>query len=650
MIGSLSHGNIPPTNPYVSGFELHYYWFFHLFVAFWKTIFPGYRPDFMLVQFSLVAVCIFVSSFYVIVRKYVSSQVTLALTLLLLLVGGSYKGIYALSKLREMHLPWLTFGAWNVEGILRWRWNAPQIDMLYRAFLYAPQHLIALCVFFLLLWVWTSPSTIWGRIVVYATLFASVGFSFFIGGVLSILTALFLTIQSLRRFKERWAELVLSGALGLGFLFVYVSFFHVVEWGSSATPIHFGLDPAIASHLFSYTFLNWGAVFLIGVAGIFWHSEKIPFRILFFFLIFCFLFIYFVELELPGVSDISLKMGYFSFVLLLIFAASLIDRIVTRYPTRKPLVIGAVIVLVIPAFGTWAMEAFNSQDIGNGKFTTYISREDAEVLQWMRKNLSGSAVIQNYSWGKGYLQEFVTSIPPFAERSVFLGDKNFSRIFQIPKTLVDQRAKIIWNLFHEESPARIYQACRLIGIRYIFLSTKVKEPAQEVRQELVEPYFSVIKQNGESLLFQLNDEIEVTPEDLERKVLKEEKDRPVLTARFGKNFYEPEIQLATETFRWMSNDAEIFLTAKEEMEGEIQFTASSFLHDRIMEVYLEGQFLQKITVTPHGKKVSFPVNLPAGDTRILIRCPEGADRAVVVAQNNDPRLLSIKIQSLRFTK
>ena len=55
VIGSLSHGTIPPANPYVSGFELHYYWFFHLFVAFWKTIFPGYGPDFMLVQFSLVA-------------------------------------------------------------------------------------------------------------------------------------------------------------------------------------------------------------------------------------------------------------------------------------------------------------------------------------------------------------------------------------------------------------------------------------------------------------------------------------------------------------------------------------------------------------------------------------------------------------------
>jgi hypothetical protein len=313
-------------------------------------------------------------------------------------------------------------------------------------------------------------------------------------------------------------------------------------------------------------------------------------------------------------------------------------------------IIGLVIVLSLPATVTLLMEAFNSQDIRNRKFTTYISREDADILEWMRMNLPARAVVQNYSWGKGYLQEFVTNVPSFGERSVFLGDKNFSRIFQIPKAILEQRTKIIWNLFHEDSPARIYQLCRLNGIRYIFLSTIVKEPAEEVRQEFVQPYFSVVKQTGEALLFQLNDGIEVVAEDLERKVLREEKDQPVLSASFEKNFYSPEVQVGSETFRWMSNDGEIFLKIQEPLEGKLQFLAFSFARDRIMEVFLGDQLVHKVTVSPNGTKVLFPVKLEPGDSRVLIHCVGEPERAGDIANNSDRRRLSFKIQSLRFLK
>ncbi len=649
VTGSLSHKGIPPENPYVSGHTLSYYWFFHLFQAYWITIFPSYRPDFMLLQFSLVAVSIFVSSFFATIRRYVSSRNTFRLLLPLLLFGGSYKGIYVVSKIHEQNMPWNIFREWNVEGILRWDWNVPQVDMLYRAFLYAPYHLIALTVFFLLLIVWTSTNTRFQRILVTILLFSSVGFSFFIGGILVLFSSFVVLIQTVRRFRERGSELILSGLLGFAFLYLYLFVFQMVQYGPSSTPTRLGLDRNIAAHFVSYTLLNWGAILPLGVAGIIWHSAKTPIRILFPFLLICFVFIYCVEVVVPGVSDVSLKMGYIVFVLLLMLGAGFIDRILVHHPARQKWLVSGLIVLLIPAFVTWLMDATNSQDIRNTNFTTYVSREDTEVLKWMRKNLPGKAVVQNYSWGKGYLQEFVTEVPPLAERSVFLGDKNCSRIFQIPKALVDKRTRILWHLFNEESTARIYEACRLAGIDFIFLSSAANEPRYEMRQELVEPYFTMAHHNGEALLFRRNEGVQIRPEDLEEKVLWEEDDRPVLQAVFVRNFSRPEIRSGIDIARWMSNDGEILLQATKNLQGNLAFNVAALGHDRRMEVYLNGRLLQQLTASPRAKKVSLPVRISEGDNRLRIYCPDGPERADIYVKNGDQRMLSVKVNRLQFT-
>jgi hypothetical protein len=76
VVGSLGSSGIPPNNPYFTGVPLHYYWFFHVLVAFWRTLFPSYRLDFLLVQFTLVSASIFVSTLVVVLRRYLVSPQT----------------------------------------------------------------------------------------------------------------------------------------------------------------------------------------------------------------------------------------------------------------------------------------------------------------------------------------------------------------------------------------------------------------------------------------------------------------------------------------------------------------------------------------------------------------------------------------------
>jgi hypothetical protein len=578
VTASISQTGLPPDNPYFSGHILRYYWFFHLLISFWKTIFPSYRLDFLLVQFSLAACSMFSAALFLTLRRFVQSRKALISLFFLFALGGSYKGIYLLSILGSKS--WMHFTAWNVEGILRWSWNVPQIDTLYRAMLFAPQHLIALCIFFAFI-LTCNIETKLGRIVVFMLIFSTLGFSAFIGGLLILSCGLVVLFDSVRELRRKWGEILAYGILGLVFLFVYLNIFQMFELPSqqagSAQKLVIGANHFILQHLPWYLVLNWGAILLLAIAGIFVRTElRSPKLLLVYFLGMCLLFILFIKLDLPGSSDISLKVGYLTHIVLLLLAANLVNYIYQSNKTTQKLFIAALFVLLLPGLVTWLMDAYNSQDIKNAQFTTYVSKSDSRMFEWMRNKLPPNAIVQNYPKQGGYVEEYVTEIPPFAERSVYIGDKNFARIFQIDKNSVDHRFNIAEQMFQENSGPKIAFRGRQI-INYIFLSSTVNKTAPWFQSMLREPFFSLAHQEGESFLFKIN-ALEPKPKDLEQPVLLEENHVPILTARYTRNFFPPELQEIGNrlyTVRWMYNNGIISLDATKPVHGRIQFLSYS---------------------------------------------------------------------------
>ena len=507
VAGSLSHTGIPPDNPYLGGRPLHYYWFFHLMDAYWRELLPSYRSDSLMVQFSLVAMLLFVGAFFVILRRWIKHRKTVLLLLPIFAFGGSYEGLYVLQWLKERQMPWTHFVNLNIDGILRWNWRAPQIDTLYRALLYAPQHLIALAIFLLALFVWNSERLQENplrcntrRFIFYLLIFATLGFSAFVGATLIIGAALILLTQTVRNPSKKWKEMVLSGLLGLIFLFAYFFLFQMFQPGSQQ--FDFGPDKIILAHFPAFFVLNWGALLIFGLAGIFLRSFAFPNRILIVFAAGCFLMILFVRIMLAGFSDISLKVGHFSHVVLLLICAGFIDGFLTRFPNRARWLVFSVVLAVAPAFITWAMDAWNSSDIKSRRFTTYVNQSDAEVTRWMRTNLPERTIVLNYS--SRYDDFMQDIIPAFAERSLFVGNRIFSRIFQVPENDVRDRTGTVASLFRFTSPAETWRLAEKSGIEYVFVSGVEAQEMSRLIEKLAPPYFSMLMQEGGSALFRVN--------------------------------------------------------------------------------------------------------------------------------------------------
>jgi len=651
LTGSLSNSGIPPNNPYFGGHILRYYWFLHLLISFWKTIFPSYRLDFLLLQFSLAACSIFTAALFVTLRRFVQSRKALITLFFLFALGGSYKGIYLLSILGSHS--WMKFKTWNIEGILRWSWNVPQIDTLYRAMLFAPQHLIALCIFFIFILTRNTESRL-GKLLLFVLIFSSLGFSAFIGGLLILSCGLVVLFDAIRELRKKWWEILVYGVLGIGFLFVYLKVFQMFELLprelESSQKLVIGANYFILKSLPAYLILNWGAILLTAIAGIFVHvqlrSQKF---LMLYFLGICLFFILFIKLDLPGSSDISLKVGYLTHVVLLLLAANFINYIYQANPTKQKLLIAGLIVLILPGFISWLMDAYNSQDIKNAQFTTYVSKSDARLFEWMRTKLPSNTIVQNYPKGEGFVEEYVTEIPPFAERSVYIGDKNFSRIFQIDKKSVDHRFDIVSQMFEENSGPKIAFRGRRI-INYIFLSSTLNKTVPWFHSMLHEPFFTMAHQEGESILFKINP-LEPEPKDLEQPILLEEDHVPVLSAHFARNFYPPELQEFSNrlyTIRWMYNNGIISFDATKSLTGKIEFVTYSLGHDRTIEIYLNENNIYQVKVLRRRFVVSFPVKLPAGKSQLEIRCLEGPESAERYDARAQRRLVSIKLVDLKF--
>ena len=156
------------------------------------------------------------------------------------------------------------------------------------------------------------------------------------------------------------------------------------------------------------------------------------------------------------------------------------------------------------------MDAWNSADIRSRRFTTYLNQADAEVTQWMQNNLPERAIVLNYS---ARYDDFMQDIiPAFAERSLFVGNRIFSRIFQVAEEDVRDRTGTVATLFRFTSPEETWRLAGKSGIEYVFVSGVEAREMSPLIEKLAPPYFSMIMQEGGSALFRINRDVTEEPE------------------------------------------------------------------------------------------------------------------------------------------
>jgi len=645
ITAALSNSGIPPSNYYFEGTTLHYYWFFYVIPAFWLHIFRHFPPEFILVQFTIVGALIFAGSLCAVIRKITDSRTTTYLCLPLFLFGGSYEGVLALDYLKTKGLPWSSFTSLNIDAITRWIWNTPQADTLYRALLFAPQHLLALSIFLIALIVWKYYDALDSRAVLYALIYSTLGFGVLIGATFIFGSLILLIHGTLRHPKERWRELVVATSLGAIFLFLYFVILKMFRLDNH--DLSFGLVKNLDNYVLLYALMNWGAILIVGTLGMIWTSTSFPRRFFLVFLVFSAFFMHFV-MERVGSSEVTLKLGYFSALCLLMLAANFINRIVLSDHKKLRWLGVAFIFVLLPGVLTWSMDAYNCQDVTNSKFTTYITKNDWNILAYMRDHLNQNAIIQNDPLeGEG---RRVSVIPAFAQRPVYLGDELHGRAFQVSASDYDLRRGTVWTLFRAKSVSRISKIAQEAGIDYLLLSAK-DICVTELTNNLHQPYFTIVDQIDGSVLAHVNHVSVDDSEPLQQSadvLIPDPKGGAILTADYDDKFYDPEILPGIGMFRWMATDGKITLQATTELRGALTFSADALGRARDVEFYLNGKLLGSSKISRAGTDLKFPVQLAAGENILSIRNIQDPDVADMYARNGDGRLISIRIRDLKF--
>jgi hypothetical protein len=632
MTGTLSHTGIPPLNSYLSGHTLHYYWLFYVIPAFWTRLFSTYTAQYLIIQFTVVGALMFVATLYATLHYLTKSRAVLALLLPVFLLGGSYEGLYAIDYLQSKNFPMSRFTMLNIDGLTRWFWQTPQIDTMYRALLYAPQHLLAVSIALLALLNRRENSTRSTRIAAMAFLFSTLGFAAIIGAVLIAGSIFLVTIDFIRKPREKFPEFVIIGLTGCLFLLFYFPVTRMFRIGPEEEWI-FGLVDTVWKTFPRYFLLNFGALLILGMAGVLLSPRGFPARFCIFFLVVCLLCMQLIQNRMGG-SEVTLKLGYICNVALLILTAGLFARM--RH--RLALLWIVVLVTVLPASVGWVMDLYNSQDIRNRAFVTIVPLEDAEVYEWMKENLAPDSVTQHNSNARETLR--VTPIPSFAQRGVYVGDLFHGRAFQVEEEEFVRRQEVVWALFHQNSKQAHALAVQE-KIQYVFISARDTE-IPEARYRFVNPYFSTLFQNGNALLVRVNET--VTDEGFEDAdvLIRTDKGTPVLKGAYQRGFYQPE-PLRKEIVRWMREEGLILVESREPMRGELAFALSSFQRSRNVEIRWNNSVVLAKEITEGRTDLVVPVQVQAGRNELVIRSLDGTADA-------QGRNVSVRISGLRFTR
>jgi hypothetical protein len=647
VAGSLVASGVPPENPYFAGEILRYHWFFQILPSFWQTLFPDFRADLNMAQFSVVAALMFSASLFVVVRRFTTSRAARVLALPLLILGASYDGILAILHLRGKGYTLMTFRDLNVDGLSRWLWKTPQVDTLLRTMLYGPQHLIALTVLLILLAGWSFDMKRSARWLLVALLFLSVAFSTFIAGLAIAIFGVILAWHALRADRRFVPELVGYVLMGAAFLAVFLKF---QMFAADSGQISFGINREILGTLPWYYFLEWGAPAVLGLAGFFWNSGRIPARLLLSGALASLGVILFARLDLTDKSVFSIKFGYLVHLCLFLLSIGFWDRLLQSGRIKWVLVPTLMVILVLPASITTIMDLYNAQDVTNEKFTTYIGTDFDYILKWFRRNLPPEAVIQSdIIHDSGYVDQYVTEIPPLAARRVYLSDPILSQLFQIPAEHVKDRAVLICRLFRSDSPKMIHHLASKASIDFLFVESKTESLAFT---RLLEPYFSLAVEQGDMAVFRVNSsKYDVSEEDMKEPgqgVLYREKGDDVVHARFGQNFYPPEPHGLCEKASWMSNDGMIILSIDKEIKGEFSFEVLAITENRTLVAYVNETEVLRSSLGTQPAVVKIPVELKQGKNRVRLVCVEGPEPASRFGARNDQRMLSLKILRLAF--
>ena len=436
----LNGGLLPPENPYFSGRKLHYYWLPYAVPACLAAI-SGDVPGAMAAWSALINLLFFALFLQLLAR--LTGRLWQALLLALAPVvflsvegfylfvtraGGQEGNFFALIK------------HFNVDALVRWWWQLPEIDALLRALLYTPQHLLAvtyLLLFFSFFERGFSLRPLGMGLLALFSLQASFFMGFFMLGIVGLHYLIFYFVPN---WKEKGKALAVGGLLAvaawpaLGFLvFALLEMVRLGEQSLLILPISLRQWPVFLGLNFGLL-LGWGVIGLFAVRPV---KKRIFFTLALLAALTLILTVRFRNFD----SDVSLKIALAVAVMLAITTAHWLGSLRGK---GWPAIL--LLLTLLPGAFTAAADWINAATISdpgrnyNNDATLFVPRDESLLLRWIERHSPAVATVQTFPRTR---EEYMSIIPAFSGRKMAVGDRIHARLFQVSDQEYESRLRAL---------------------------------------------------------------------------------------------------------------------------------------------------------------------------------------------------------------
>lgn len=515
---AVSHGELPPQNPYFYGEKLHYYWFYFILPAFLHQLSPaGFSTKGLLLSYGLFVDLLFLGLLFSLVRVFVGNRVVLFVVCFLGLFASSFEGLFALVRASSG----LTFALpVNVEGMrlpaLRFPQLHPHLEGFYRYFLYIQVALFGLCGFLSIILLnhfsRTSDGATCRHLVLIGVLLAALPCFSLVMGVLAFLW--WVVYWLLLSLKPKWLLLI-----PIGLVLLLSPFYSRLEVFSSSIPLLTISQPKLLWSSLLHLVWEFGPIFLLGVPGIFLlfrDTNRVP-RLAAFSLGIVGLVPLLVLTEKdvllqgrPGLVaawggylfHISVLTGLSIRVFLILCSGVFLERCFHFWGKRLVAMTGLSLLILTGLPTTLVDMSFHSQH-HNPFTTTYLSPADLEANQWIRENLPENAVVQSaseYPGALGYLG--LTDYSPivvFGERSVACGDLGHVEIYVPDQGEVERKRALAEELFTTEYEERALAIAYGLRVGWLYVGREEMSQYGVDRERIPGIFEEVYSHNGVSI-------------------------------------------------------------------------------------------------------------------------------------------------------
>jgi hypothetical protein len=486
---------LPPENPYFAGQRLHYYWGFHLWPAAVQTL-TGVTARQALTATLAPTVALFVAALALWTRLYLDNRAIRYAAVALALFAFSYIGPLFLAKL-------------TVPGLLQ---RLPVISSReysflshswFRDFLYEPHAVTGLTLLLAVLVLSHPPAA---RRQPLAGLLVGVAFGAMLVtdafiGLVGLLYYAALNLRAFLRDPSTRRPVLFAAAVTVAVLAAAVAL-GIFPVGGRGVRLVLHPMTKVAP---VYLLVELGPLLVFGAAGVavlVYRGATGPFRPLLGLTLLA-LAIGFT-LQVPVEPNIVIRKGLKVAQLPVVVFVGVALLAAWSSPRRVAWAVAAMVV-ALPGLVTLGTDLllYLDQVETRSPAATYVSRDEMEMLDWVRVNTPPDAVLLMGYPDRIFGEATPLLIEALGERRTYYGNAELPNTFQVPPELVARRHEQVEALFKATQPSEVAQILRDLPPVYLYLDEGALGPMAAFRQLEAQGILRHVHQSGRFSLKQV---------------------------------------------------------------------------------------------------------------------------------------------------